>query len=559
MKKNLMLSMMLVLVAVLTSCSSKMNELSSDYFTVSPEVLEAVAGQVPATINGQFPEKYFNKNSVVTVLPVLKWNGGQALGQPATFQGEKVEGNNRAISYKLGGSYTMKTVFDYKPEMAKSELFLEITVTKGGKMYKLPAVKVADGVISTSELLSNTVGSANMTNSEDAFQRIIRQTEKRDIMFMIQQANIRSSERKVASEFNDAVKTIEGTENRKVNNIEVSAYASPDGTMDLNTKLAAQRESNTGSLVNSNLKRSKLETPVDTKYTAEDWDGFKELVEASNIQDKDLILRVLAMYSDPDKRDQEIKNISTVYDTLAKDILPQLRRSRLVLNYDVIGKSDEEIANLAENDAKALNLEELLYAATLTDQASEKASIYTKATKLFSDDYRAYNNLGMLAFEAGDLNMAANCLNDAASRQAAPEVQNNKALVALAEGNVVEAENCLSKASGAATLQESLGNLAVAKGDYDEAVANFGDVKTNSAALAQILAKDYSKAQSTLNGIANPDAMTSYLAAILGARTNNASMVASSLKKATEMDSSLVEKAKNDIEFAKYAVALAGI
>lgn len=559
MKKNLMLSMMVVLVAVLTSCSSKMNELSSDYFTVSPEVLEAVGGQVPATINGQFPEKYFNKNSVVTVLPVLKWDGGQALGQPATFQGEKVEGNNRAISYKLGGNYSMKTVFDYQPEMAKSELYLEFTVTKNGRMYKLPAVKVADGVISTSELLSNTVGSANMTNSEDAFQRIIRQTEKRDIMFMIQQANIRSSERRVAKDFNEAVKTIEGTENRKVNNIEVSAYASPDGAMDLNTKLAARRESNTGKLVSRNLKRAKLETPVDTKYTAEDWAGFKELVEASNIQDKELILRVLSMYSDPDKRDQEIKNISTVYSTLAKDILPKLRRSRLTLNYDVIGKSDEEIANLAENNAKALNVEELLYAATLTDQVSEKVAIYTKATKLFSDDYRAYNNLGMIAFEKGDLAQASNFLNDAASRQAAPEVQNNKALIALAQGNVVEAENRLSKASGAATLQEALGNLAVAKGNYDEAVANFGDVKTNSAVLAQILAKDYSKAQNTLNAIANPNAMTSYLSAVLGARTNNSSMVTSGLKKAIQMDSSLAGHAKNDIEFAKYAVALAGI
>lgn len=560
MSKKLYLPLLVALVAVLSSCNSKMGELSADYFTVTPQVLEAVGGQVPVTINGQFPTKYFNKRSVVTVTPVLRYAAGETVGQPYVYQGEKVEGNDQVISYKMGGNYTMRTVFQYVPEMAKSELFLTFKVVRGSKTYVLPDVKVADGVIATSELVNQTVGSANLTTGEDAFQRIIRETEKRDIMFMIQQAYIRSSERKVAGEFNTTVADVDATENKKISNIEISAYASPDGATDLNTRLAQSREKNTEKLVNRNLKKSKVEATVDTKYTAEDWEGFKELVEASNIQDKQLILRVLSMYSDPDKRDEEIKNISAVYEVLAKEILPQLRRSRLTLNYDVIGKSDSEIAELAASNAKALNLEELLYAATLTDNAATKESIYTKATQLFSSDFRAYNNLGKLAYEAGKLDKAASYFAQAKAKNAgSAEVANNMGLLALAKGDKAAAQTLLGQAAGAPELKESLGNLAIATGEYDKAVASFGSAKTNSAALAQILSKDYSAAKSTLNAIATPDATTSYLKAVLGARTNNSSMVVNGLKKAISLDSSMLDKAKNDIEFVKYAAALAGV
>ena len=550
--KKLYLPLLMALVVALSSCNKKMGELSSDYFTTTPQVLEAVAGKVPVTINGKFPEKYFNKKAVVEVTPVLRWNGGEAKGQPAVFQGEKVEGNDQTISYKVGGNYTMKTSFDYVPEMAKSELYLEFNAKIGNKTVAIPAVKIADGVISTSELVENTLQSANPANGDDAFQRIIKEKHNANIMFLIQQANIRASELKTAKEFNKEVAEVNEAANKKISNIEVSAYASPDRGVKLNTGLAENRESNTTKMLSKDLKKAKVDAPIDSKYTAQDWEGFQELVSKSNIQDKELILRVLSMYQDPEQREQEIKNISSVYKTLADEILPQLRRSRLTLNYEIIGKSDDEIASLAASNPKELTLEELLYAATLTNDNGKKEVIYTKATELFPNDYRAFNNLGKLAYQAGNIDKAESYLKKAANVQAAPEVNMNLGLVALAKGDKNAAEAYLGKAAGAKELGETLGNLYIAQGQYERAVNSFGDAKTNSAALAQILAKDYNKAKNTLANIEKPDAYTDYLMAVLGARTNNQSMLTSSLKNAVAKDSSLAKKAATDLEFAKY-------
>ena len=551
-KKLYLPLLMAMVVALFSSCSKKMGPLSADYFTVTPQVLEAVGGKVPATINGKFPEKYFNKKAVVEVTPVLKWNGGEAKGQPATFQGEKVEGNNQSISYKMGGSYTMKTSFDYVPEMAKSELYLEFKATIGKKEVTIPAVKIADGVISTSELVNNTLGNANPALGEDAFQRIIKEKHDANIMFLIQQANIRSSELKTAKEFNKEVANVNEAANKKISNIEVSAYASPDGGVSLNTTLAENREDNTTKMLSKDLKKAKIDAPIDAKYTAQDWEGFQELVSKSNIQDKELILRVIAMYQDPAQRESEIKNISAVYKELANTILPQLRRSRLTLNYEIIGKSDEEITKLASSNPSELNVEELLYAATLTSDPAKQEAIYTQATKQFPNDYRAYNNLGKLAYQAGNYDKAESYFKKAASVNATPEVNMNLGLIALMKGDKATAEASFGKAAGTKELGESMGNLYIAQGQYERAVNSFGDSKTNSAALAQILAKDYNKAKNTLANVERPDAYTDYLMAVLGARTNNSSMVTSSLKSAVAKDSSLAKKAATDLEFAKY-------
>ena len=551
-KKLYLPLLMAMVVALFSSCSKKMGELSADYFTVTPQVLEAVGGKVPATINGKFPEKYFNKKAVVEVTPVLKWNGGEAKGQPATFQGEKVEGNDQTISYKMGGSYTMKTSFDYVPEMAKSELYLEFKATIGKKVVTIPAVKIADGVISTSELVNNTLGNANPALGEDAFQRIIKEKHDANIMFLIQQANIRSSELKTAKEFNKEVANVNEAANKKISNIEVSAYASPDGGVSLNTTLAENREDNTTKLLSKDLKKAKIDAPIDAKYTAQDWEGFQELVSKSNIQDKELILRVIAMYQDPAQRESEIKNISAVYKELANTILPQLRRSRLTLNYEIIGKSDEEITKLASSNPSELNVEELLYAATLTSDPAKQEAIYTQATKQFPNDYRAFNNLGKLAYQAGNIDKAESYFKKAASVNATPEVNMNLGLVSLMKGDKTAAEAYFGKAAGTKELGESMGNLYIAQGQYERAVNSFGDSKTNSAALAQILAKDYNKAKNTLANVERPDAYTDYLMAVLGARTNNSSMVTSSLKSAVAKDPSLAKKAATDLEFAKY-------
>ena len=552
--KKLYLPLVALLVLALSSCG-KMGELSADYFTTNPEVLEAVGGKVPVTITGKFPEKYFKKNAIVEVTPVLRWNGGEAKGQSATFQGEKVEGNDQTISYKAGGTYTMKASFDYVPEMAKSELYLDFKIKRGKKEYTIPSVKIADGVIATSEL--PTVGSANAAYAADAFQRIIKQAQQANIMFLIQQANLRASELKSDSlkAFNKKVVEVAGdTKNFKLNNIEISAYASPDGGVELNTGLAEKRQDNTETYLNKELKKGKIETQVDTKYTAQDWEGFQELVSKSNIQDKDLILRVLSMYQDPEQRETEIKNISSVYKTLADEILPQLRRARLTANYDVIGRSDEEINEAFDTDAKVLSVEELLYAATLTNDNARKEAIYKKTVELYPSDCRAYNNLGMMAYAAGDKAAAENYFKQALSKNASSaEANTNMGLCELVKGNVANAETYLSKSTGANTANEALGNLYIKQGQYDRAVNAFGDTKTNSAALAQILAKDYNKAKNTLNAVKNPDAYTDYLMAIVGARTNNADLVKSSMAKVAQKDASLAAKAQDDREFAKYA------
>ena len=552
--KKLYLPLVALLVLALSSCG-KMGELSSDYFTTNPEVLEAIGGKVPVTINGKFPEKYMKKKATVEVTPVLRWKGGEAKGQPAVFQGEKVEGNGQTISYKVGGSYTMKASFDYVPEMANSELYLDFKITKGKKTYTIPSVKIADGVIATSEL--PTAASSNASYANDAFQRIIKDAQTANIMFLIQQANLRNSELNSddMKEFHKKVAEINAdTKNYKLNNIEISAYASPDGGVELNTGLAENRENNTEKYMQRQLKKGKIDANLDAKYTAQDWEGFQELVSKSNLQDKDLILRVLSMYQDPEQREAEIKNISSVYKTLADEILPQLRRARLTANYDIIGRSDDEINEAFNTDAKVLSVEELLYAATLTNDNARKEAIFTKTTQLYPNDFRAYNNLGELAFAAGDAAKAESYFKQAASKNAnAPEVNANLGLCELVKGNVAAAESYLGKATGANAANEALGNLYIKQGQYDRAVNAFGDAKTNSAAQALILAKDYNKAKATLSAIKNPDAMTDYLMAIVGARTNNASLVSSSIKSAIAKDASMAQRAANDREFAKFA------
>jgi tetratricopeptide (TPR) repeat protein len=545
-------------VAVLSSCSSKIGELSSNFFTITPQVLEATGGKVPVTINGRFPESYFTKKAILEVTPVLKWDGGEAKGQSYVYQGENVKGNNQVISYKGGGNITLQESFDFIPPMAKSELFLEFVATIGSKVTLLPSIKLGDGVISTSTLFEGAEGTlvsdAHTAISSDGFQRTIKEAQQANILFLIQQANLRASELNSTNikNFNKQVKDAYTATNKNVSTIEISSYASPDGGLDLNTKLAKERESNTKGYLNKQLKSSKINVPVDAKYTAEDWDGFQELVSQSNIQDKELILRVLSMYSDPEQREREIKNISSVYKVLADEILPQLRRSRLILNYEIIGKSDEEISQLAQTAGSQLSIEELLYAATLAQNNAQKEAIYNRVIQQFPNDYRAYNNLGSVYYKASDIAQAESLYKKAENIKAAPEVNLNLGLVALVKGDNAAAESYFSKAAGSEYLNEALGNLYISQGQYERAVSSFGNSKTNSAALAQILANDYNSAKNTLENVAVPNAVTDYLSAILGARTNNTSLLVSSLKKAVQKDASLAQKAASDIEFNKY-------
>ena len=562
MKRN-HLSIIVASLLVLCSCSSKLGEMSSNYFAVTPQVLEVVNGEVPVTVSGTYPAKFFPKKAVITATPVLKWEDGAVSGETYTFIGEKVEGNNQVIPFTTGGNFTLKSTFDYAPEMAKSELYIEFSAKVNNKAKAMPAVKVADGVLATAELYAQTTASTRPANAADAFQRVIKQAKQANIMFLIQQANLRWSETNSdqMKEFTATVKDVYAdTDNKVIENIEVSAYASPDGAVDLNDRLATQREKNAEKHVNQLLKKNKVAADVDAKYTAEDWEGFQELVAGSNIADKELILRVLSMYNDPEAREREIKNISSVYSELAENILPQLRRARLTLNYQLIGRSDEEILAAVKEDASVLSVEELLYAATLVESADEKAAIYKKTTELFANDYRAYNNLAELAIKAADYAAAKNYLSRAAKLNAnAAEVNTNLGMIALIEGNVADAENYLVKGTDSEANAAALGNLYVAQGKYERAVSVFGDTKSNAAALAQIMSEQYTAANNTLDAVENADAYTYYLKAIVGARTNKAAAVAENLVKAVKLDASLAEKAKKDMEFKKFAAALANL
>lgn len=552
MQTKLYLSLALAGSLALTSCK-KLGELSADNFTVTPSPMEAVSGKVPVTINGRFPEKYMKKKAVVTVTPEIRYEGGKATGQSATFQGEKVQGNDQEISYKLGGNYTMKNSFDYVPEMQKSELYLTFQARVGKKEVEVPAVKVADGVLATSTLIKETAGQGTPADAADAYQYAIKQTKQAQIKYLINQANVRTSELKSTSvqEFVKTLRDIKADQKGfMLENIEVSAYASPDGDLDFNTKLAEKRQNTSSNYVSKQLKANELNTKVDEKYTAEDWDGFKELLQASNIQDKDVILRVLSMYEDSEEREKQIRNLSAGYKELADEILPELRRARLTINYNLIGRTDDEIKQQYKADAKELSVEELLYAATLTNDANEKKDIYTTTTKQYPEDYRAYNNLASLAYQDGDLAAAKNYLAQAAAKKGdAAEVNANRAFVAMAEGNYDEAQNYLSKATAAKNYNELLGNLQVAQGNYAQAAQSLQGVKTNSAALAQILNKDYTAAASTLSQVAKPNATTSYLKAIVSARTGQNAAVISNLKDAIAKDANLKARAAKDLEF----------
>ncbi len=555
MKKTLGLTLTVALAVAVSGCGKKMNQFKSDYFTTNPNPLEVVGTQIPATVTGNVPAKFFVKNATVTVTPVLVYGNYQTAGAPVAFQGEKVRGNNTVVSYDRGGNVTIPVSFIYMPEMQKSELFLDFSVTQGNKQYVLPRVKVADGVIATAALA--TAATVEPAIAPDAFQRIINEKYSADIRFLINQANIRPGELKTSQmeAFNKDLAAVHADTSRVIEGIDVSSYASPDGSYSFNEELAQRREQNTTKYVEGRLKKDKITEfgELTASFTPEDWEGFQKLVAASNIQDKQLILSVLSMYKDPEEREREIRNLANVFETLADEILPQLRYSRITASVNVIGKSDAEINALFNSDPAKLSVDELLYAATLTDDLNRQKAIYTACTKLYPNDFRGYNNLGVVLYEQGDFEGAkANFAKAEKISPRAAEVQMNEGLIALLKQDYSAAKSNFGNAGGLKELGDALGVYYLKQGDAAAAVKAFGTSKTNNAALAQILTKDYSKAKNTLSAIAKPDATTYYLMAVLGARTNNSQMVTSSLREAVKLDPAMAKQAANDIEFTKF-------
>ena len=573
-KISLILPVLLVMGAfVMDGCSSlKTMKKNADKvsYTVVPEVLETHVGKVDATIQSQFPAKYFAKKVTVTVTPVLKYAEGETALAPYVLQGERVKANNKVIPYVAGGSNSYKGSVPYNKEMQRSDLELRIKAGQGAKSIDLKTVTVAKGVIATSTLVDNSplaipglTMKANSTGvydpAIDKYQRIIPDAYMADLVYLINSAEVRSKEltKTEIAHLNKYIVEAYSAERKELKGVEISAYASPDGTMDLNSKLAGKREGSATSVVENDLKKNKVKADLTTKNTPEDWEGFKALMEKSNIQDKDLILRVLAMYSDPEVREREIKNLSSAFTKVADEILPQLRRAKITANVNLVGRTDAEIAKLAETDPSKLNQAELLYAASLTNDAAKQKAIYASFVKIFPDDWRGYNNLGYVEVNEGDF--AAAAANFQKADQADPKnpiVQNNLGCVALKNGEWAKAEVFFGAASGAGKeVKENLGILKIKQGDYDTAVKYLdeGSASYANRALAQLLNGDNNGALKTLNAAPVESGRIAYLKAIVAARTAKTGLMYESLVNAIKKDPAYGVIAQNDLEFAKYA------
>ena len=555
MKKNILLLTLGAAVIGLTGCSKKVGDFQSSYFSTNPTPIETVGENVPATVTGNIPAKFMQKNAKVTVTPVLTYADGETKGTPVLIQGENVRANGQIVSYAVGGTVQIPFNTQYDPKMSESDLCLDFEVEQGGKLYGLPRVKVGYGIIATSTLASAETIQPAIT--ADKFQRIINEKYNAEIMFLINQAIIRQNQIDAPDYVDLNKRLIQANEapNQQIVGINIASTASPDGTLAFNTALAERREEVTTQFMENQLKKDKITNfgEITSSFTPEDWEGFKELVEKSNIQDKDLILSVLKMYKDPNQREQEIRNMTSVFDELAVEILPKLRYSKLQASINIIGKSDEEICDLAASNPSALTEDELLYAATLTQDNAQKMAIYKKATELFPSSYRAWNNLGMTEYEAGNYAAAKTDFEKAKKLDpTSKEVDMNMGLIELIDGNYSKANEYIGSAAGVPEANDALGVYYLTQGEVSKANTAFGSAKTNNAALAKILSKDYSGAQSILSQVKNPDATTYYLEAVVGARTNNESAVVSNLKKAVALDPAMAQKAQNDLEFANY-------
>lgn len=553
MKKKFLLALA-VLVLVLTACKPPKEFI--DKVKMNPDPAVYKAGKVEVTFEGNFPEKYFTKKMSMTVTPVLTTSDGRVYkGTPKTYQGQKVKDNNDVIRYKVGGKYTQSAIFEFEEGMETATITLEATVTNKKKTYELEPVVIGKGINITPTLVSLTPGTGDLHALviADNFQRVIEERTNAQVKYLINQSNIRSSElsQEEVKVLTNTIKALKEDTVRQIKGIEVSSYASPDGGMELNEKLAGNRGKSSENYINGQLRRIKAQVSIDSKITAEDWEGFQELVNASNIEDKAIILRVLSMYNDPEEREAEIKKLSAAYKTLADEILPQLRRSKMSLIVNVIGKSDEEIARLATEDATKLNEEEILYAATLTSNMAEKQSIYAKATEQFPNSVRAYNNLGYAYYEQGKYAEAQRCFERALSMDANnADINYNMGLIMLTNKNIDKAEEYFGKAGGVGkSLNQAQGVIAILRGNYKKAAQLFGSEATNNAALAHLLNGDNAAARRALENNQNPNATTYYLRAILAARTNNKAEYESNLAQASRLDSKYATRGASDVEF----------
>ncbi|HUS87608.1 MAG TPA: hypothetical protein VMW76_10235 [Bacteroidales bacterium] len=552
----------LVLAAAILSGCSGLNKMKKNAglvnYDVVPEVLETHAGIVEVTIKGTFPDKYFDKNTVLEATPVLVYEAGETAFESVSVQGESAQANNEVIRY-TGGNFTYTSTVPFQKEMSVSDLMLRLKATRKGTSLDFDPVKLADGVIATSTLVESQARPIYM---KDNFQRIIPEDKMADIHFLINMANIRNTELK--SEDIEALKNylamVSEDDRMEFKGTSVSAYASPDGELDFNDKLANKRAETAVKYIIQEFEKIKIEDInkenfLTSKYTAEDWEGFQTEVTNSSIEDKDLILRVLSMYSDPVVREREIKNMAAAFEVLKEDILPKLRRSKLVINVDKVGRSDAEILETINSDPTVLDIEELLYAGTLTDDFNEKLKYYEIAATQVPKCIRAHNNVGYANVALGNVDEAKAAFERAQAIQNNDVVKNNLGFVALLQGDNDKAEEFFtSMTSSTAESRFGLGTIAIMRAEYDKAVNFFGNDPSLNNALALVLKDDLNKAKVMLDGMEMCKCgRPSYLKAVVGARMDNKDYTMNSLREAVEFNADWKAYAATDIEFAKFA------
>ena len=547
MKKSLISLLLIAVVSFgLASCNQAQKMIdAADSITIkcNPEVLEVIDGKIDATVSVTFPPEYFLPKATLEVTPVILYVGGEAVGKPFTYQGEKITDNFKTVT-KAGATITEKVHFDYVPGMEKSELVGRAKVYYKGNEYEYPAdIKIADGA-NTTYMLADCEGSYHYM--ADGYQEVIPETAEAQIMYLINSSDVRNSELKSndVKDFQEALKALASDDRREIKGTEIVAYASPDGPEALNNKLSANREKSASKAFDKITKKLNA-GEVSSRTIGEDWAGFQELVNNSNIEDKELILRVLSMYSDPNVREREIKNMSSVYSALKTNILPQLRRARFITNVEYTNYTAEELADLVENNIDVLDEPALLRAAANAKDIDAKIAIYKKAVDKYGTDKAKYN-LGVAYLDKGD-NKAA---KDAFAKMDKKEgncYNNVMGVLAMRDGKLDEAANWFSKVS-CKHGKINQGTIDIFKGKYNDAATKLAGSGTHNETIAYILTNQLDKASETIKGNCP---YCNYKKAIIAARKGdvNAYNAAMEIVKKNEK---LAERASKDVEFLKF-------
>jgi tetratricopeptide (TPR) repeat protein len=534
------------ILAAAVSCASveKMAQMAENVkVTCDPGVLEATNDAIDAVVSVTYPADYFNPKAILEVTPVLVYEGGEAKMKPFIYQGEKVKDNYKVVSSD-GQTVKEKIHFDYVPGMEKSHLELRGVARKGEKYVNLPAKKVADGVNTTYMLVKRD---GFVTPKADAYQDVISSTAEGQIKYLVNSADVRNSELKGQSvkEFLAAIDQINADERTKITGTEIRAYASPEGPEGKNNELADKRSASANKALNDMAKKHDNLSSADVKSLGEDWEGFQQLVKESDIQDKELILRVLSMYSDPAVRENEIRNMSQVFTALKGEVLPELRRARLIANVEYQNYTSEELLKLLNDNADVLDEEALLRTATLVKNNDQKEEIYKRAVSKFGSE-RAQFNLAALYLAEGKLDKAEDALSKVHSNDA--DVLNAQGVIALRKNDLATAANCFRRSS-APDAKKNLGIVQILSGDYEDAAKTLADVDgcCHNTVLAYILTGQLDKASKT---VSCKDQKVTYLKAIIAARKGDAAGVRENLNAITNAD--LLARAKKDVEFAGY-------